>query len=502
MVELMATFLPTENQTSFFRRSGTLVFGVLLPVVISLSACSLAPTYQRPEAPIPAKFDTSTVPTSKVSEGRSEPLSTQERLFLKAFSTSDDLVPLVERALANNRDFKVATLQVEQARALNRIDRAQQLPSVNASVQRFRQKFNDPSLDARYGQKLSAATIGTSDFELDFFGRVRSLSDASRHRYLASAQGQRAFRGALISEVLRAYVIDRAAAAQAQQLQNAYLDTLTLLNLAKRQQDVGTLSEDEVNLQRSDTEHSHTTMQQAQTDAAAARNALQLLTGYAGASPAGKVEELANPNESLDWLNSLPSEVLLERPDILQAEEQLRASNADIGAARAAFFPSVTLSTSLGTASDGLGNLFDSGGRVWTFIPQITLPIFNHGRNSANLDLAQLRKQAAVADYERTVQSAFREVSDVLTARNALIERVRSERGLGIIEDERVRRATARFEAGWEDQPRLLSARLRLHQTRIDGIFAQRDLALNRIALFHAFYGVTMNAPATLGKKS
>jgi multidrug efflux system outer membrane protein len=135
-----------------------------------------------------------------------------------------------------------------------------------------------------------------------------------------------------------------------------------------------------------------------------------------------------------------------------------------------------------------------------TFIPQITLPIFNHGRNSANLDLAQLRKEAAVADYERTVQSAFREVSDALIARTALIERVRSERGLGITEDERVRRATARFEAGWEDQPRLLSARLRLHQTRIDGIFAQRDLALNRIALFHAFYGVTMNAPATLGK--
>ena len=416
MVELMATFLPTENQTSFFRRSGTLVFGVLLPVVISLSACSLAPTYQRPEASIPAKFDTSTVPTSKVSEGRSEPLSTQERLFLKAFSTSDDLVPLVERALANNRDFKVATLQVEQARALNRIDRA--------------------------------------------------------------------------------------AAAQAQQLRNAYLDTLTLLNLAERQRDVGTLSEDEVNLQRSDTEHSHASMQQAQTDAAGARNALQLLTGYAGAPPAGKVEELANPNESLDWMNSLHSEVLLERPDILQAEEQLRASNADIGAARAAFFPSITLSTSLGTASDGLGNLFDSGGRVWTFIPQITLPIFNHGRNSANLDLAQLRKEAAVADYERTVQSAFREVSDALIARTALIERVRSERGLGITEDERVRRATARFEAGWEDQPRLLSARLRLHQTRIDGIFAQRDLALNRIALFHAFYGVTMNAPATLGKKS
>jgi outer membrane protein TolC len=202
-----------------------------------------------------------------------------------AFSTSDDLVPLVERALANNRDFKVATLQVEQARALNRIDRAQQLPSVSASVQRFRQKFDDPSLDARYGQKLSAATIGTSDFELDFFGRVRSLSDASRHRYLASAQGQRAFRGALISEVLRAYVIDRAAAAQAQQLRNAYLDTLTLLNLAERQRDVGTLSEDEVNLQRSDTEHSHASMQQAQTDAAGARNALQLLTGCAGAPP-------------------------------------------------------------------------------------------------------------------------------------------------------------------------------------------------------------------------
>lgn len=476
----------------------------VLPLAITLSACSLAPTYQRPEAPIPARFDGSNESATAGNAGNESaiPLSESERLFLAGFSPDHDLGPLVERALAHNRDFRIATLQVEQARALNRIDRSQQLPAVDASAQRNRQQFSNPDLNAGYGQNLSTAAIGIADFDLDFFGRIRSLSEASSHRYLASVNGQRAFRATLVAEILRAYVIERAAAAAAKELQAIDSDMQAMLRLAERQQQVGTISQDDVSLQRSDAEHARTNLQQAEVEATRARNALQLIVGHAIIAPAGTVEQLASPDESLDWLASLPSEVLLQRPDIMQAEEQLRASNADIGAARAAFFPSIRLSTSLGTASDSLGGLFEAGTRFWTFIPQITLPIFNHGRNSANLDLAHLRNQAAVADYEKTVQSAFREVSDALVARVALADRLRSERRLTTTETDRVRLVNARFEAGWEDRPRLLAARMRLTQVRINGIHAQRDLALNRISLYHAFYGVQTNESSAMGKKT
>ena len=474
-----------------FPLTEALATAVLLLVVVGLSACSLAPTYQRPAAPIPARLNGNGEHVSGTVNKGTTPveLSESERVFLTTFSPHHDLTALVKRALENNRDFRIAALQVQQARVLNRIDRAQQLPAVAAAAQFERQHFNNPGLDERYGQNLSAAAIGVSDFELDFFGRVRNLSDASNHRYLASVEGQCAFRGALIAEVLRAYVIERAASAAAEQLQAVDADTQTMLSMTERQQQVGTLSQDELNLLRSDAEHTHMRLLQAQVDETTSRNALQLIVGYVSTDTAGTFNELSSLDEPLDSVASLPSEVLLQRPDIMQAEGRLRASNADIGAARAAFFPSIQLSTSLGTASNGLIGLFESGTGVWTFVPQITLPIFDYGRNRANLELAQLRNEQAVAEYEKVVQSAFHEVSEALTIRGPLIERLHREQALLATERERVGRAGRRFNAGWEDRPTLLAARVRLAHANVSCIESQQALTLNRLALYRALYG-------------
>ncbi|HEX7895003.1 MAG TPA: TolC family protein, partial [Terriglobales bacterium] len=207
-------------------------------------------------------------------------LSESEQRFLAAFSPGHDLAPLVEQALAHNRDYQIAVLQVEEARALNRLDRAQQLPALNASAQLSREHFSNSDLDARYGQDVGSATLGVSDFELDFFGRVRSLSEASRHSYLASVHGQRAFRGALLAEILRTYVIERAASAAAQELHALDADTQTMLSLVEREEQVGALSQDEFDQQRSDAERTHIRWLEAQTSEATSRNALQLIAGY------------------------------------------------------------------------------------------------------------------------------------------------------------------------------------------------------------------------------
>jgi NodT family efflux transporter outer membrane factor (OMF) lipoprotein len=498
----MAILSSTAYRDGMFCRTGALALALLLLVTINLSACSLAPAYQRPDAPIPTRLDGAPDPISGGTDAGVPPvaLSESEQHFLAVFSPGHDLAPLVEQALAYNRDFRIAVLQVEEARALNRIDRVQQLPGLNASAQLSREHFSNSDLDARYGQDVGSATLGVSDFELDFFGRVRSLSEASRHSYLASVQGQRAFRGALLVEILRTYVIERAASTAAQELHALDADTQTMLSLAERQKQVGALSQDELDQQRSDAEHTHMRWLQAQTNEAASRNALQLIAGYVRPPSTGTLDDLAVAGESVEWLRELPSVVLMQRPDIMQADERLRAANADIGAARAAFFPSIKLSTSVGTASDGLTGLFERGTGIWMFAPQVTLPIFDNGRNQANLDLAHLRKQAAAAEYEKVVQSAFHEVADAIAARGPLIERLRREQALTATERERVRRASARFDAGWEDRPTLLAARTRVAQASVACIEAHRELAFNQLALFRALYGVQMSVPPATAK--
>ncbi len=419
-------------------------------------------------------------------------LTTQEQAFVQAFAPDRDLRPLLERALAHNADFRRAALQVEQARAQYRIERAGQLPTLGLGAQQLRQRFDNPALDQRYQQDLVVANAGIGNFELDFFGKLQALSEAARERYLASDYGRQAARGALIAEVLRAYTSERTTAQAQQQLQTLDADSAALLAIAERQLQVGLISRDQLDAQRRQADQAHVAALQGDADHAAALRALHVLAGYDSAPVAGSLDALASADRPSSAWRNLDSSLLLQRPDVQQAESELRAANADIGAARAAFFPSITLSSSFGTASDGLSGLFTAGHGMWSFMPKLELPLFDGGRNRANLELAQLRKRADVAAYEQTIEAAFREVADALDAHATACVAEPRARAQAERERLRVQRLQQRVDAGLEDRTTLLSERLRATQSQLDYLTSARQRVYGRIALFQSFYGVSL----------
>ncbi|WP_167707076.1 efflux transporter outer membrane subunit [Xanthomonas sp. 3272] len=462
-------------------------------IAMLLGGCSLTPTYQRPAVTVPGTFGSQ---QAVAAVGPSEPvgieLNLQERAFVQAFAPDRDLRPLLQRALAHNSDFRRAALQVEQARAQYRIERAARVPSIGVGAQQVRQRFDDPALDARYGQDLVVANAGIGNLELDFFGKLQAMSEAARQRYLASTHGRDAARGALVAEVLRAYTTERASSQALQQLQAADADSAALLAIAQRQYRIGLIARDQRDGQQHQADQAHAAALQGADDHAAALRALQLLVGYDSLPVPGDLQRLiAADTPSTAW-RALDSSLLLQRPDIQQAELELRAANADIGAARAAFFPSITLSSSVGTASDGLNGLFSAGHGMWSFSPQLNLPLFDGGRNRANLALAQLRQRADVAAYEQAIQSAFREVADALDAHATLADSEPRARAQAEREQSRMTRLSRRVEAGLEDRTTLLTEHLRATQVQLDYLTTARQRLLSRIALFQAFYGVCL----------
>ncbi|MDR6674930.1 efflux transporter outer membrane subunit [Xanthomonas sp. 1678] len=465
---------------------------LLAALVALLGGCSLAPVYERPQVVVPRTLGGVSAAPAPQAAAATATLSEQEQQFLHAFSPNHDLAPLVLQALAHNPDFRNTVLQVRQARAQYRIERAQQLPQIGIDAQQARQSYDASQQQERYGQKLVTAAVGVDDFELDLFGKLASLSAAAQQRYLASSAGQQAARGALVAELLRTYTLERAAAQAQARFQAIADDNKALLAFASDQHDVGLISTDTLDRQRHQADQARVRALQAASDHAAARRALQLVAGYDAPAGAGELEELLPTDAGGIALRDLDSAVLLQRPDIQQAEAELRARNADIGAARAAFFPSIRLSTSLGTASDTLSGLFQAGSRTWSFVPQLTMPLFDFGRNRANLDIAQLRKQAGVADYEKAIESAFREVADALDAGPALQQREQREQANRDRERQRIERMGRRIAQGLQDRPALLGERIAAEQAALDHLQARQDLILNRIALFRAFYGVQL----------
>ncbi|MCC4595947.1 efflux transporter outer membrane subunit [Xanthomonas campestris pv. phormiicola] len=468
----------------------------LLAVLVAalLGGCSLAPVYQRPQAVVPGTLGASDAATAPhaAAAAATVALTEQEQRFLHDFSPNRDLAPLVSQALAHNPDFRTTVLQVQQARAQYRIDRSQQLPQIGVQAQDTRQSYDDPQRQALYGQKLVTAAVGVDSFELDLFGKLAALSAAAQQRYLSSAYGQQAARGALIAEVLRTYTVERAAAQAQDRFQAIAKDSAALLAFANDQHDVGLISNDALDRQRHQTDQAQVRALQAVSDHAAARRALQLVAGFDAPAGSGDLQDLLPADPGAAALRDLDSAVLLQRPDIQQAEAELRARNADIGAARAAFFPSIKLSTSLGTASDVLSGLFKTGSRAWSFAPELTLPIFDFGRNRANLDIAQLRKQAGIADYEKAIESAFRDVADALDANPGLQQREQRERANSEREQQRIARMDKRVAQGLQDRTTLLGERIAAEQAALDHLQSRQDLILNRIALFRAFYGVQL----------
>lgn len=384
------------------------------------------------------------------------------------FYADPALRQVIATALANNRDLRVAVLNVERARGLYRVQRADRVPTI--SIDGAAQRTGGYTPDT----EIYSATVGMAAFELDLFGRVRSLTGAALGRYFAQAETQAATQLTLVAETANAWLTlaaDRELLAIARNTLAAQQETYTIF---ERRHEAGYTSG--LDLAQARTELESARADVAQYAAAVERdtNALTLLVG--APVDAALLPQALTRVTAIDALPvGLASEVLLRRPDVRSAEFQLKAANANIGAARAAFLPRITLTGSVGTASDELSNLFSAGTRVWSFVPQISVPIFEGGRLTANLDVAKTDRDIALAQYEKSLQSGFREVADALT-QNAWLARQRTAREDLLAAATRADElALARYKAGLDNYlTRLIS-----HRTFY---VAQQNLVVVRLA--------------------
>ncbi|WP_029978410.1 efflux transporter outer membrane subunit [Pseudomonas sp. PH1b] len=459
-------------------RIAVLPLWLLVPLV--LGGCSLAPTYERPVAPVAEHWSGARPSVSAASE-----------LDWQSFILDPQLRRLVGTALNNNRPLRQTLLDIEQARAQYRIQRAERVPGLSASASGNRQRL--PADLASNGQSGVASTyqvgLALPEYELDLFGRVKSLSDAALQQYLATEEAARAARIALIAEVSQAYLSHDGA-------QRRWL--LTQQTLASRESSLALISQRRASgaataldyqealglVEQSRAEQESNLRQKQQ-----AFNALVLLLGTADAVHAIAQGPHSQPMLVQDIAPGVPSALLEQRPDILAAEHRLRARNADIGAARAAFFPRISLTGSLGTSSAQVSGLFDGGSRSWSFVPTLSLPLFDAGRNRAGLSLAEARKDSAVAAYEGTIQVAFREVADALAATDTLRREEAARRALAGTSSTTLKLAKARYEGGIDSHLRYLDAQRSsfVNESALIEIGTQRQIAL--VDLFRSLGG-------------
>ena len=433
-----------------------------------LCGCSLAPDYQRPAAPVPGQF-----PQGSAYQG--DALARQPAEDWRAVFQDPQLRQLIDSALANNRDLRVAALNIEAYRAQYRIQRADLLPKVTGDATGKRQYLARGMTGTNQGMITStyAATLGISAYELDLFGRVRSLTDQALLTYLASEEARRSTQLSLVASVASAYLTWRAD----QELLVLSEETLAAdersLRLTSAQRRAGTVSALDQIQARTSVDSTRATVARYKRQVAQDLNQLTLLVGTTVDS---ELAALPLGDEQIAGLPAgLPSDLLRRRPDIVQAEYQLRAANANIGAARAAFFPSISLTANAGSTSPQLSGLFDGGNGTWLFQPQISLPIFTAGSLRASLDYARLQKDIQVAQYEKAIQGAFQEVADGLAARATYQRQLQAQRDLVASNQRYYDLAEHRYRIGVDSSLTFLDAQRSLFT-------AQQGLISDRLA--------------------
>ncbi|QBE64871.1 efflux transporter outer membrane subunit [Pseudoduganella lutea] len=461
-----------------------------------LSACSLAPKYERPAAPVAADFPVN----PPAADGKALPQPPADAKSAvdtgwREFFPDARLQALIATALDNNRDLRTAALRIEEARATYRVTRADRLPNLNAALSGTRARtpgFLNPAAGQGTVSERFDAGLSIPAFELDFFGRVRSLSEAALAAYLATDEARQAAQISIVAEVAKAYFTERAFAEQLALAQRTYDARRRTYELTRQRLDAGASS-------LLDLRSNETLMETARASALAlarqraqAANALALLVGAPSAQATADAGALID-DARIDAMSALPpglpSDLLARRPDIRAAEQRLLAANANIGAARAAFFPRISLTAAIGSASPEFSQLFDGGNDTWSFVPQLTLPIFSAGRNSANLDLAQVRKNIAVTDYEKTIQTAFREVADALAARSYLGDQVAAQRAIQDAQAERLRLLNLRFENGVASSLDVLDAQRELFAAEQELVQARLLRTTSAIDLYRVLGG-------------
>jgi multidrug efflux system outer membrane protein len=457
----------------------------LVAAALVLAGCaSMAPPYERPAAPVAAAYPATLASLPGTGERANE-------IEWQRFFADARLKTLIELALQNNRDLRVAALSIERARAQYGVQRADRLPTLNGVASLTRQ----PNAD---GDQTSLYQVGVavSSYELDFFGRVRSLSDAALGQYLATEEGRKAAQISLIGAVARGYLAvqaDDELLALTRQTLSTRDESLKLTQLRF---DNGVASELDVQQSRSLIESARATLAQLQRQRELDENALVLLVGQPLPTDLPAGTRLVDATLGNDLGAGLPSDLLTQRPDLLQAEQTLRSANANIGAARAAFFPRITLTGSAGTASSELSGLFRGGSGAWTFLPQITLPIFDAGRNKANLDYSNANRDIAVAQYEKAVQTAFREVADALAGRATLGEQLRAQQAQADAEGARFKLSDLRYRNGVASYLDLLDAQRALFAAQQAAVQVRLAQLQNQVSLYQALGGGWKQAAA------
>lgn len=446
----------------------------LAALTLVLSACgSMAPDYQRPAAPVPAQF-----PAAASTSG----VAAAERPWQDFFADAQ-LQKLIRMALDNNRDLRVALLNVEQARATVDVRKADRWPTVNAGLGLSRGTTTTGATASTY----TAGLLVTS-YEIDLFDRLRSQSDAAFAQYLATTEAGKAAQISLVGAVANAYFAlqaDTALLALSQQTLKTREDSFNLMQLRF---DKGASSQLDLSQTQSLLEAARVNLAQATRQRMLDENALNVLLGQA--APA---DLLAAPASAAAQLPDLPtglsSEVLLRRPDVAQAEQQLLAANANIGAARAAFFPKILLTASAGSVSSEFENLFKDGTFAWNIAPQLLLPLFDAGRNQANLAVAKVAREVAVAQYEKAIQSAFREVADALAGRATLGEQRKAQQAQTRAETERARLTDLRFKNGASSYLEVLDAQRSLFAAQQAELQLGAQVQQNQATLYRVLGG-------------
>lgn len=397
-----------------------------------LSGCSLAPAYLPPATPIPAQY--AATPMAVASGAAASEVAWRD------YFGDERLQGLIAAALANNRDLEAATARIDQARARYRIEDADRLPAVGvgAGATRSRTPLNVTGLDDELGEAVPelpeaitsdqySAQVAVSAFELDFWGRVRNMSEASRRQYLATVEAQSAFRLSLIGEVASTYFAIRSGEEGVVLAERSLASRRRTLEIARLRADAGVTASMDVDQAELLATQAETELAELRRTTGQRRNQLEVLVGGPMDQILPEGRALDDPAQVLDLDPGLPSELLLARPDVRQAEQLLRGANASIGAARAAFFPSISLTGALGVASPELDSLFEGNTERWSFGGAINLPIFDNGARRARLAEAEAKQDELVASYQKTVQTAFREVSDALVARQRYEEQIAAQ---------------------------------------------------------------------------
>ena len=443
-----------------------------------LTGCSFAPSTVRPALPVPETFDDQT---------SSEPAIA--RIAWPDFFREPQLQALIGEALANNRDIRIATGRVAEARAAWRIQGSALYPQLDAIATGTR--GHTPADLSVTGQAVTGNQIYaqlSAGWEIDFWGRLRNMRDSAQARYLATEEARRAVATALIAQVANGYLLEREYEERAAIATRTIATREEALRIMRRRYEVGSGSKLEMTQAQTLLAQAQLALQSLGQDRAVNLNALALLVGHPVEISPGSLS-LAEETTDVALPPGLPSEMLVNRPDIVAAEHALRAANADIGAARAAFFPNISLTGAFGTASSELDGLFRDGSRSWNFTPTAALPIFNAGRLKGNLDIAKARRDIAVADYERTVQAAFRDVSDALVRRRQLALQIESTRTMLSALQERARLAQLRFDNGRSAYLEVLDAQRDLFDTEQTLVRLRRAELASAVALYAALGG-------------